>query len=140
MPAAKSTGKILNGGWLASESELPGVKILITINDGPYGSERAYNALRLAGALAKREGVEVGVFLVGDGASCAKSGQKVPQGYYNVQTMLSAVVRRGGSVGVCGSCMDARGISEADLVDGAHRGSLDEWSAWTVESDKVLIF
>ena len=45
------------------------MKVLIIINDAPYGSERAYNALRLAGSLAKREGVEVCVFLVGDGAS-----------------------------------------------------------------------
>jgi uncharacterized protein involved in oxidation of intracellular sulfur len=94
----------------------------------------------LAGSLAKREGVEVRVFLVGNGASCAKGGQKVPQGYYNVQTMLSAIVRRGGHVGVCGTCMDARGITEAELVEGARKSSLDEWTAWTVESDKVLIF
>ena len=57
-----------------------------------------------------------------------------------MQTMLSAVVRRGGTVGVCGTCMDARGISEAELVEGAHKSSLDEWTAWTVESDKVLTF
>ena len=92
------------------------MKILVTINDAPYGSERAYNALRLAGSLAKRDGVEIQVFLAGDGAACAKSGQKVPQGYYNVQTMLSAVTRRGGKVGVCGTCMEARGITEAELV------------------------
>ena len=116
------------------------MKVLITINDAPYGSERAYNALRLAGSLAKREGVEVRVFLVGDGASCAKGGQKVPHGYYNAQTMVSAVVRRGGQFGVCGTCMDARGITEAELVDGAHRSSLEEWATWTVESDKALIF
>jgi uncharacterized protein involved in oxidation of intracellular sulfur len=116
------------------------MKVLITINDAPYGSERAYNALRLAGSLAKREGVEVQVFLVGDSALCAKTGQKVPQGYYNVQTMLSAVVRRGGGVGVCGTCMDARGITEAELVEGAHKSSLDEWTTWTIEADKALIF
>ncbi len=116
------------------------MNVLITINDAPYGSERAYNALRLAGSLARRDGIEVRVFLVGDGAACAKSGQKVPQGYYNVQIMLSAVVRRGGQVGVCGSCMDARGISEAELVEGTRKSSLDEWTAWTVDADKTLIF
>lgn len=32
-------------------------KILVIVNDQPYGSERPYNAsLRLAGSLAKREG------------------------------------------------------------------------------------
>lgn len=116
------------------------MKMLITINDAPYGSERAYNALRLAGSVAKQEGVELKVFLVGDGASCAKSGQKVPQGYYNVQTMLSAVTRRGAKVGVCGSCMEARGISEAELVEGTQKSSLEEWTRWTIEADKALIF
>lgn len=116
------------------------MKILVTINDAPYGSERAYNALRLAGSLAKRDGVEIQVFLVGDSASRAKSGQKVPQGYYNVQTMLSTVTRRGGKVGVCGTCMEARGITEAEIVEGTHKSSLEEWATWTVEADKVLIF
>ncbi len=116
------------------------MNILITINDAPYGSERAYNALRLAGSLAKREGVEVRVFLVGDGAACAKSGQKVPQGYYNVQTMLSGVVRHGGVVGVCGTCMDARGITEAELIEGTHKSTLDEWTSWTAEAQQALVF
>jgi len=116
------------------------MKVLVTLNDAPYGSERVYNGLRLAGSLAKQEGVEVKVFLIGDAAACAKSGQKVPQGYYNVQTMLSAVARRGGKVGVCGTCMDARGITESDLVEGAHRSSLEEWTSWTVEADKALVF
>jgi len=53
---------------------------LIILNDPPYGSERSYNGLRLASALAKRESEVVRVFLMGDAAACAKGGQKVPQG------------------------------------------------------------
>lgn len=116
------------------------MKVLITLNDGPYGSERVYNGLRLAGGLAQKEGVELKVFLVGDAASSAKSGQKVPKGYYSIQTMLGAVTRHGGKIGVCGSCMDARGLVETELVEGAHRSSLEEWAAWTVEADKALVF
>jgi uncharacterized protein involved in oxidation of intracellular sulfur len=116
------------------------MKVLITLNDAPYGSELAYNGLRLASSMAKQQGVEVEVFLVGDAASCAKSGQKVPSGYYNVQVMLTALVRLGGKVGVCGSCMDARGIADGDLVEGTKRSSLDEWTAWTLEADKTLVF
>lgn len=116
------------------------MKIVVIVNDGPYGSERAYNGLRLAGSLAKQEGVEVRIFLVGDGASCAKSGQKVPQGYYNVQTMLSAAAKHGAQIGVCGTCMDARGLAESDLVEGVHRSSLAEWTAWTTEAEKVISF
>ncbi|HLA89008.1 MAG TPA: DsrE family protein [Gemmatimonadaceae bacterium] len=116
------------------------MKILIVLNDAPYGSERSYNGLRLAGSLVKREGVEVKIFLVGDAAGCAKSGQTVPPGYYNVESMLSVVLTRGGTVGVCGSCMDARGIAETELVRGARKSSLEEWGSWTVETDKVLTF
>lgn len=68
---------------------------LIIINDGPYGNERAYNALRLALNLVKRTEVAVRIFLVGDGVTCAKQGQKTPDGYYNVERMLKALARRG---------------------------------------------
>jgi uncharacterized protein involved in oxidation of intracellular sulfur len=121
-------------------AQQPAMKILLSVNDAPYGSERAFNALRLAGSLARREGVDVKVFLVGDGAGCAKSGQVVPAGYYNVAQMIAALVRHGGHVGVCGSCMDARGISEAELVEGCKRSSLEEWATWTLEADKPLTF
>lgn len=116
------------------------MKVLVILNDAPYGSERSYNGLRLAASLAKQSGVEVKVFLAGDAASCAKSGQKVPQGYYNVQSMLAVVTQRGGVIGVCGTCMDARGISEAELAAGTRRSSLDEWTTWTIETDKALVF
>ncbi|MDA8263878.1 MAG: DsrE family protein, partial [Actinomycetota bacterium] len=42
------------------------MKILVVLNDPPYGTERSYNGLRLAGSLARRDGVEVRVFLFGD--------------------------------------------------------------------------
>jgi len=116
------------------------MKILLIVNDAPYGGERPYNALRLAGALARRDGTEVRVFLVGDAASVARRGQKVPAGYYNLETMLGAVVRHGGKVGVCGTCMDARGLGEAELAEGSHRSTLDELTAWTLEADKVITF
>ena len=40
---------------------------------------------------------------------------QVPEGYYNIETMLKALCRHGGIVGVCGSCMDALGIKDVDL-------------------------
>lgn len=116
------------------------MKALLILNDPPYGTERSYNALRLARNLLVKETGEVRVFLLGDAAACAKRGQKVPQGYYNVGDMLGAVTRRNGEVGVCGTCMDARGIGDADLVDGALRGTLDELTEWTAWADKVLVF
>jgi uncharacterized protein involved in oxidation of intracellular sulfur len=116
------------------------VKTLFILNDAPYGSERPYNALRLAGSLSKAEGEEVKVFLIGDAAACAKSGQKVPEGYYNIQVMLGRVVRNRGQVGVCGTCIDARGIAESELMEGTHKSSLAELTAWTQWADKVIVF
>lgn len=116
------------------------MKTLFIMNEAPYGNERSYNALRLAGSLSKRESEEVKLFLVGDGAACAKSGQKVPQGYYNVEVMLKAPTRHGAEVGVCGTCMDARGIAESELVEGTKRSTLEELTNWTLWADKVLVF
>ncbi|MDP2623777.1 MAG: DsrE family protein [Actinomycetota bacterium] len=112
---------------------------LFVLNDPPYGTERSYNGLRLAGSLAKREGENVRVFLVGDAAACAKGGQKVPQGYYNLELMLRSVGRRG-EVGVCGTCMDARGITDVELAEGCRRSSLEELTDWTQRADRVLVF
>ena len=115
-------------------------RILLILNDAPYGSERSFNGLRLADSLAKREGNELRVFLIGDAVACAKHGQKVPHGHYNVEIMLHPITRSNAPVGVCASCMDARGITDTELVDGCHRSSMDELTTWTLWAEKVLVF
>ena len=116
------------------------MNFLIILNDPPYGSERSYNGLRLANSLAKEEKGRVSVFLMGDAASCAVAGQTTPNGYYNIERMLKLFASKGGKIGVCGSCMDARGIQAQALVEGAHRSSMDELTCWTQEADKVIVF
>ncbi len=115
-------------------------KNLFILNDPPYGTERSYNGLRLAGALAKRDDEVIRVFLMGDAAACAKTGQKVPTGYYKIENMLRAVANRGGEIAVCGTCMDARGISDNELTTVSSRGTLEELTDWTQWADKVLVF
>ncbi len=116
-------------------------KVLFTVNDPPYGTERAYNALRLATSILTNEPeTELRIFLVGDAAACAKTGQSVPAGYYNIENMLKVVVRRKGVVGVCGTCMAARGIKDTELVEGTRRSSLDEWTEWVLWAEKTLVF
>lgn len=110
---------------------------LFILNDPPYGSERSYNALRLARALAKREGQTVRVFLMGDAVACARAGQKVPAGYYNAGDMVRMA---GAEVALCGTCMDARGLRDDEMVEGARRGTLQQLADWTAEADKVLVF
>jgi uncharacterized protein involved in oxidation of intracellular sulfur len=116
------------------------VKTLVVLNDPAYGTERSYNGLRLAHALAKRDGEEVRVFLLGDAVTCALAGQKTPNGYYNLERMLAAAIERGAKVGLCGTCMDARAVGEEQVVDGARRSNLEELTDWTRWADQVLAF
>jgi uncharacterized protein involved in oxidation of intracellular sulfur len=112
---------------------------LLILNDAPYGNERAYNGLRLAGALAAKDGQQVRLFLMADAVGCAKNGQKVPQGYYSIEVMLGKVLRHG-EVALCGTCMDARGMTEAEMIAGAKRSTLAQLADWALEADKVLVF
>ena len=115
-------------------------KVLIIANDPAYGTERSYNALRLAAAVGKRDDTEVRVFLMGDAVSCAIAGQQTPDGYYNLERMLKPVLRRGGSIACCGTCLDARGLNESQLAEGAHRSSMEELADWTLWADQVVTF
>lgn len=116
------------------------MKLLFILNDAAYGTERPYNGLRLAGALGKSPDNEIRVFLIGDAVTCAKAGQKVPQGFYNIELMVSRVIRSKGQVGLCGSCMDARAIAAPEIVEGTHRSSMEELAQWTQWADKVVVF
>jgi uncharacterized protein involved in oxidation of intracellular sulfur len=114
------------------------MKTLLILNDPPYGTERSFNGVRLAKALVGK-GAEVTVFLMADAVACAKVGQKVPQGYYNLELMVKSVARRG-EVLLCGTCMDARGIADEELAEGTRRSTMDELAERTLAADRVLVF
>jgi uncharacterized protein involved in oxidation of intracellular sulfur len=116
------------------------VRTLFILNDPPYGSERGYNALRLAASLATREGEQIWVFLMGDAVSGAKAGQEVPRGYYNVEAMLRLILSYGSTVGLCGTCADARGLTDPDFLDGIQRCSLQTLTDWAQQVERVLTF
>jgi uncharacterized protein involved in oxidation of intracellular sulfur len=90
--------------------------------------------------LSKREGVELRLFLMADSVACAKSGQKTPGGYYNLERMIKSIVLNKMPIGTCGSCMDARGMTEAELIERVHRSSMEELTDWTIWADKVIVF
>ena len=117
------------------------MKILLVINDAPYGTEKAYNALRMAMTLQKEHTeVEVLIFLLADSVGCAIPNQKTPQGYYNIERMLKSVINKGAKIKACGGCSEARGFSELKLIDGVEISNMKEFSNWVVEADKVLSF
>jgi len=117
------------------------MKVLIVINDAPYGTEKAYNALRLAMALqAEQSDAEVRIFLMADAVTCALPNQSTPDGYYNIERMLKAIINKGGKVKACGTCSETRGIEGLKLMDGVEISTMKQLSNWVVESDRVLTF
>jgi len=117
------------------------MKYLFILNDPPYGTERVYNALRLANALLKKEpATDITIFLMADAVVGARAGQKTPDGYYNIERMLKRVVAGNGKLLLCGTCMDARGLDDGAIMSGAQRSTMDELAAATAGADKVLVF
>ncbi len=114
---------------------------LILLNDPPYGTERSFNGLRTAHALARTDPeAEIAVFLMADAVLCAKAGQKTPEGHYNLEHMIHRVLAAHGRVLMCGACMDARGLAEGDMMEGPTRSSMDELAEATLAADRVLVF
>lgn len=117
------------------------MNILFILNDPPYGSERSYNALRLALALAKQDPKNaITVFLMADAVTGAKRGQNTPDGYYNIERMLKRFTIGDHRILLCGTCMDARGLTEAELMTGAARSTMDELAQAIANADQVLVF
>ena len=117
------------------------MKVLIIINDASYGTEKAFNALRLAMTFQKEhKDVAVNVFLLADAVTCAIPNQQTPDGFYNLERMLKSVIRKGGHVKACGSCLNARGLKEVELIEGIEFSTMSQLTQWTVDADKVITF
>ena len=116
------------------------MKSLIIVNDAPYGTERCYNALRVAHALLKQENAEVSVFLMADAVTAAMPGQNTPEGYYNIERMLKRVILDNGKVLLCGTCMGARGLKAEALTDGARASNMTELADLIAASERVMTF
>ncbi len=115
--------------------------ILIVINDAPYGSEKAFNAFRLAMTIQKEhKDTKIRIFLLADAVFCSLPGQDTPDGYYNIERMLKSVLKKGGSIKACGGCSKARGIEKIPFIEGVELSNMKEFAQWTVESEKVLTF
>jgi tRNA 2-thiouridine synthesizing protein D len=113
--------------------------VTIVINEAAYGKEKAWNALRLAMAMMTKD-VKVNIFLLEDGVTVAKKGQRPPEGYYNLEKMLVQLIQSGAKVRACSICLSARGISQDDLVPGAEAGKILDLVEWIKESKSVLSF
>ncbi len=112
---------------------------LFILNEHPYQSERDYNGLRLATAMAEDESNTVNVFLFGDAVFCAVEG-KPPEGKDDIPWMLARFAAGHRRVAACRTCMERRGIAETALIPCAYRSTLGELAQWMSEADRVLVF
>jgi len=119
----------------------PKQTLLFILNDAPYGSERSFNALRLAINLNEQDRIEtkIKVFLMSDSVACALVKQ-VPAEGYNIQQMIEILLAQGAEVRLCKTCTDARGLTSLPLIEGAEIGTLDDLAQWTLAADKVVSF
>jgi uncharacterized protein involved in oxidation of intracellular sulfur len=113
--------------------------ITLIINDAPYGIEKPWNALRLAGALVATK-QKVNIFLLGDAVAIAKKGQSPPSGYYNLAHMLKDLLASGANILACGTCLNSRGIEQNQLVEGVCVGKMLDLARWTEDSPRVIAF
>jgi len=116
--------------------------LTMILQSPPYGDEKVWNALRLAKALTTSVvGMKVNIFLLSDSVATAKRGQKPPEGYYNLEKMLTELVQQGVEVVACRTCINARGLTEADLIEGIKVGTtVGNLAQWVKESQKILSF
>ncbi len=115
------------------------MKILLVLNDPPYGSETTYNGLRLAMAIQKASSAAaLTVFLMGDAVVCALPEQSTPDGFYNIERMLKSILKKGGKIKTCMTCLSVRGMLETKLMEGAELGTIDQLAELTLDADKVI--
>jgi len=101
------------------------MKTLIIFNREPYdNTDVTWNGLRLADKLLEA-GSEVRIFLMNDAVDMARDVCRPPEGYdQDLSQMLRALIARGVSVKVCGTCMARCGIyKNHPYFDGAEKST-----------------
>lgn len=115
---------------------------LFIFNNEPYdGSDKTYNALRLATALHKK-GQDIKIFLMNDAVDLARDITKKPDFYdYDLVDMLKKLYEDKVELKVCGTCMTRCGINKNQpYFSDDIKGTMDILANWTIEADKVLCF
>jgi uncharacterized protein involved in oxidation of intracellular sulfur len=112
---------------------------LYVFSDSPHGSDRGHRGLTLARAVTKRHH-HVRIYLHSDSVLYAKAGANVWIGHERAEDVMRTLVRYGARVGVCVTSMDALGMDDGQLVEGAQRSDIHELADWTIAADKVLVF
>ena len=118
------------------------MSILIIFNREPYdNTDVTWNGLRLAEQL-RASGQAVKLFLMNDAVDMARDICRPPEGYdQDLAQMLKALIARGVTVKVCGTCMARCGIyKNHPYFEGTEKSTMPALAEWVLDSDKVVSF
>jgi uncharacterized protein involved in oxidation of intracellular sulfur len=82
----------------------------------------------------------VRVFFIGDGSWCATAQEKPANASYDFGWMFQRLSASTPHIGVCGTCMEQRGIAAEHLLEGARQSTLDELARWTADAERIITF
>ena len=118
--------------------------ILFIVNDSTYSGRKnlqrcSFRHQYERRATARNVDNYLNLFCFSDAILCGIAGQNPNEGF-NIQQLIDILAAQGAEIKLCTSCVKARGLLDAKLIDGVTLGTLDDVSEWTLWADKVLTF
>lgn len=116
----------------------PGKKLTIILTEGPYRSQYADLAYKIANT-ALDLGYGVNLFLYMDATHIPKRGQN-PHSFPNVGEKFKILLHKGADIRACIRCATARGHTciKEPYLKGVKITSVYDIPQWVAESDKVI--
>ena len=114
-------------------------KVLIILSHAPFDGDTTWNALRLASTLLDRTS-PVRIFVMNDAIDVVRQGCTPEGAEFDLQAMLRDVLRRGGRVKICTTCINRCGIGQGEVIPEAIMATMADLAAWIADSERVLVF
>ena len=118
-------------------------KFCVSIIHGPEDPDKATVGFVVANAAVGSD-KDTLVFLSTDGAWLAKKGEaeKIEAGdpFAPLRDLLGKFLAAGGKINVCAPCMKKRGISEADLIEGASPAGGAALVEWLSDGSPIVVY
>ncbi len=114
------------------------LKITIQVMVPPYTNQDLDTAMNIAEECLNR-GHEVALFLFSDSILASNAKVKPVRSDRNIPArMRSLIEEKDLRVDICGICMEYRGVSPEDAVEGAKPSGLPELASLVMSSDRFI--
>jgi uncharacterized protein involved in oxidation of intracellular sulfur len=113
--------------------------VLIILSHAPFDGDTMWNALRLASTLLDRKS-PVRIFVMNDAIDVVRQGCMPEGAEFDLQAMLRDLLRRGGRVKICTTCINRCGIGQGEVIPEAIMATMADLAAWIADGERVLVF